>query len=222
MAFTITTLSAAQGINDTTALVASLTGLAVGDLIRIDNEMEKIVAPLPTAATVPINVLRGQEGTGQAAHVITSNVIDGKTQTSLVPADWPQALAGAASPAMLPTARPRKVISLTAAATLDPQAPGTDLVVILNGVVAIAVAVPAPAGANDGDRLTIIGNGKAAHAVTFTSGLGAVGATADVVTFAAAQQQGFEAIAAGLAWVTLGTNTAVAGAGATINGAGLG
>lgn len=222
MAFTVTTLSAAQALNDTTALVASLTGLAVGDLIRIDNEIEKIVAPLPTAATVPINVLRGQEGTIQAAHVVTSNVIDGKTQTNLVAADWGQAVGGSASPAMLPTVRPRKVISLTAAATLDPQTPGTDVVVILNGTVAIALAVPAPAGANDGDRLTVVGNGKVAHTVTFTTGLGAVGAAADVVTFKADQQQGIEAVAAGLAWVTLGTNTAVAGAGATINGAGLG
>jgi hypothetical protein len=222
MAFTRTTLSAAQGLNDTTALVASLTGLAVGDLIRIDNEMEKIVGPLPTAATTPINVLRGQEGTIQAAHPVTAGVIDGKTQTNLQTADWGQAAGGAASPAMLATPRPRKVISLTAAATLDLPTPGTDLLVILNGTAAIAVTVPAPTGANDGDRLTVIGNGKAAHTVIFTTGLGAVGATADTVTFAAAQQQGFEAIAAGVAWVTLGTNTAVAGAGATINGAGLG
>lgn len=217
MAFTATTLSAAVAINDTTVLLASLTGIAAGDLLRIDNEMVKVVS-LPSAATIPVPVLRGQEGSAQVAHVASARVIDGKSMTSLVPADWGQPAAGAPSIALLPSAAPRVKVSLTATpATAIVPTPGTDTVIFLNGTSVINITVAAPTSANDGDRLTVIGNGKAAHTCTFTTGLGAVGATADVATFAAGQQQGIDVMAAGVAWCGLGQ---VAGA-ATIAGVGL-
>lgn len=218
MAFTATTLSAAMGVNDTTALLASLTSLAVGQLARIDNEVVKILS-VPSAATVPVPVLRGQEGSAQVAHVASARVVFGGTQTNLLAADWLQPAAGAPSLALLPAAPARVKVSLTATpATALTPTPGTDTVIFLNGTSVINITIAAPTSANDGDRLTIIGNGKAAHTATFTTGLGAVGATADVATFAAGQQQGVEVMAAGVAWCGLGQ---VAGA-ATIAGVGLG
>ena len=87
----------------------------------------------------------------------------------------------------------------------------------INGTGALAMTVAAPTAAIRGSKLTIVGNGKAAHTVTFATGLGAVGATADVATFAAGQQQAIEVIAAGVAWQP---SANVAGA-ATIAGVGL-
>lgn len=216
MAFTATTLSAAIALNDTAILVASLTGFAAGDIVRVDNEFMKVIS-VPAAATTPVPVLRGQEGSAQVAHVISARVIDGKTQTNLVAGDWSQPSPGAPSTAILSAARPRVVIGVTATPTTIAPLPGVDTVVMLNGTGVINVTISAPQSGSDGDRLTVIGNGKAAHTCTFTTGLGAVGATADVATFAAGQQQGVDVMAAGVAWCGLGQ---VAGA-ATIAGVGL-
>lgn len=217
MAFTKTTLSAAVAIGDTTVLLASLTGLSAGNLIRIDGEFLKCVS-VPSAATVPVPVLRGQEGSAQVAHVITASAVIGATPSNLVTADWGQPAAGAPSIAALSSARPRVIVSVTATPTTVAPTPGVDTIVILNSTSVINLTISAPASGSDGDRVTVIGNGKAAHTVTYTTGLGAVGATADVATFAAGQQQGIEVMAAGVAWCGLGQ---VAGA-ATIAGVGLG
>lgn len=222
MAFTLTTLSAAVGKNDVTITVASLTGIAVGSLIGIDNEIVKVVAPFPTAATTPVFVLRGQEGTEQKAHPVSSQVKIGATQTSLAPADWAQNQAGSASLGGFAANFPRNLLGYSASGAITLPGQGQDMVAVLNGTGALAMTLANPTTEQDGSRIVIVGNGKAAHTVTYTAGLGNVGATADVITFAAAQSQGIELFACGGFWVGLGMNTAVAGAGATINGVGLG
>lgn len=216
MAFTVATLSAAVGLNDTTVLLSALTNLVAGNLIRVDGEFMKCVS-VPSGATVPVPVLRGQEGSAQVAHVISARAVIGATPSNLVTADWGQPAAGSPSIAGLSSARPRVLISITATPTTIVPTPGVDTVVFLNGTGVINVTISAPGSGSDGDRLTVIGNGKAAHTCTFTTGLGAVGATADVATFAAGQQQGVDVMAAGVAWCGLGQ---VAGA-ATIAGVGL-
>lgn len=216
MAFTVTTLSAAVGLNDTTVLLAALTNLVAGNLIRVDGEFMKCVS-VPAAATVPVPVLRGQEGSAQVAHVVSARATIGATPSNLVVADWAQPAAGAPSIAALGSARSRVVVSVTATPTTVVPTPGVDTVVFLNGTSVINLTVSAPGSGSDGDRLTVIGNGKAAHTCTFTTGLGAVGAAADVATFAAGQQQGIDVMAAGVAWCGLGQ---VAGA-ATVAGVGL-
>ena len=50
MAFTLTTLSAAVALNDTSILVASITSLAAGNLIAVDKEIMRCVA-VPNALT---------------------------------------------------------------------------------------------------------------------------------------------------------------------------
>lgn len=221
MAFTLTTLSAAVGVNDTTVLLASLTGLTAGNLMAIDKELMRVVS-VPSAATVPVPVIRGQEGSAQVAHVITAQVKIGATQTSLVAADWTQPEAGAPALSLIPTAWSRQFRSYSAAGAITLPSIGCDMVAILNSTVALAMTLVNPSTAQDGSRLVVAGNGKAAHTVTYTAGLGNVGGTADVITFAAAQAQSIELFAVGGFWVGMGMNTAVAGAGATINGVGLG
>lgn len=217
MAFTLTTLSAAVGINDTTILVASITGLSAGNLIGIDKEVFRVVS-VPSAATVPVPVLRGQEGTAQTAHPTSAQVKIGATGTNLITADWTQPLAGAPSLAAFPAAPSRDVKSYSAAGAITLPAIGNDMVAILNGTGALAMTIANPTTAQDGSLLFVIGNGKAAHTVTYTAGLGNVGATADVYTFVAAQAGGLMLMAAGGFWVTVGTM--VAGA-ATIAGPGI-
>ena len=96
MAFILTTLSAACGVNDQTITVASLTSLTAGMLVAIDKEIVKL-GPIPAAATTPITVSRGQEGTANQAHVTSAQVKAGATPTSLSAGDWQQPVAGAPS-----------------------------------------------------------------------------------------------------------------------------
>src|SRR4029077_1189447 len=216
MAFTLTTLSGAVGANDTTVLLASLTGVAVGSLIGIDNEVMKVVGQsIPTSATVPLQVIRGQEGTAVAAHPTGAQVRIGATQSSLVAADWTQPQAGAASIAAVPAQYYRDRVSYSASGAITLPRIGGDMVAVLNGTSVLAMTIANPSVEQDGSRIVIVGNGKAAHTVTYTAGLGNVGATADVITFSASQSQGIELFACGGFWVGLGMNTAVAGAGAT-------
>jgi hypothetical protein len=224
MSFTLTTTSASVGINDTTVLLASLTGITPGILIGIENEVMKVqIQGVPTSATVPVPVLRGQEGTEQKAHPISAQVKIGSTQTSLVAADWTQPQAGSSSIAAFPANFPRQFLSYSANGAITLPRIGQDMFAILNGGTgALAMTLANPTTEQDGSRLVVMGNGKAAHTITYAAGLGNVGGTADVITFSASQQQAIELVACGGFWLGMGMNTAVAGAGATINGVGLG
>jgi hypothetical protein len=210
-----------MGVNDTSVLLASLTGVTVGALIGIDKEILKVAA-VPAAATIPVPVMRGQEGSYNQAHPVGAQAkIAGPATAGSVP-DWSTPSPGAPSFAILPAAPTRDVQSYSASGAIALPRIGGDMVAVLNGTVALAMTLANPSVGQDGSRLLIVGNGKAAHTVTNAAGLGNVGGTADVITFAAAQAQGIELVACGGFWVSVGMNTAVAGAGATINGVGLG
>lgn len=218
---TLATLSAAVGVNDTTVLLSALTGVAVGGWLQIDAEEMKVLPPLSAAATTPQPVLRGQNGSFNQAHPISAQVkvLTGPSAASA--GDY-----GANAPASLGLGVPavpvweRRSYSASGAITLPSI--GNHMIAELNGTGALAMTIANPSIAQDGSRLLVLANGKAAHTVTYAAGFGNVGATADVVTMAAAQAQGMEYVASGGFWVFSGMNTAVAGAGATINGVGLG
>lgn len=218
MAFTLTTTSAAIGLNDISGVFASLTGVAVGALVGIDNEVVKVVSPVPTVATNPVFFLRGQEGTAQVAHPIGAQVRIGVVASSLVPADWTQPQAGAASVAAVPAQYYRDRVSYSVAGAITLPRIGGDMIAVLNGTTILVMTLANPSIEQDGSRLTIIGNGKAAHTVNNTAGLGNVGATADVLTFNATQAQAADLVACGGFWCL---PAVVAGA-ATIGGIGLG
>ena len=208
MAFNYTTFSAAVAVNDKSVNVASATGLAAGVYIRAGFEMMQVTKDYTSGTTV--GVLRGQDGTQQLAHTSGEFVSVGLATDFAVP--------GIGGPAVtypnIPSSDYR-TYALAGAITL-PSA-GRNMVAELIGTGVLAMTVAAPTKELAGCRLFIAGNGKAAHTVTFATGLGAVGATADVATFKADQQQGIEVIACGLAWIP---SANVAGA-ATIAGVGL-
>jgi hypothetical protein len=92
------------------------------------------------------------------------------------------------------------VQSITATGTLSLPAAGTDLRVILNGTSVIALTIPVPTKDMDGTVLMIIGNGVAAHTLTFTGGLSGAGTSYDVITTNSAAPIALQAVAANGLW----------------------
>jgi hypothetical protein len=198
MALTRTTLAAAVGVDDIYITVASATGFAAGRLVRVDQEFMQIGQSYSSGVLIG-PMLRGRQGTKTTAHVITAGVVVG-TQAD----DWDNAGTGVPVGNII-AGRPRIIESITADnSTVGHTPAGSDHVVILNGTSVINLTIPIPTTDMDGDILIILGNGKAAHVVTITGGAGAVGATADVVTFGANQAQALSLIAANAVWNFLG------------------
>jgi hypothetical protein len=174
MALARTTLSAAVAAADTSIVVASATGFAAGNPVRVDAELLKVTKGY-VAGNTTVPVLRGQDGTAVVAHAKTAGVIVGTAAEFATPA--PQTtvtypLAG----------RARTIINVSVTSTLTLPAAGTDLLVVLNGTTVIALTVPVPTKDMDGTVLWIASDGAAAHTVTFTGGLSGASTSYDVVT----------------------------------------
>lgn len=213
----LTTLSAAQGLNDQTALLASLTGVVSGGWLLIDGETEKVIGTVPAAATTPVQVLRGQEASFNQAHPISAQVKVCVGASSLLAGDFGAPAPGAFMIPIPPVpVTERKSYSVAGAITLPSI--GNHMIAALNGTTILAMTLANPSIAQDGSRLVISGNGKAAHTVTYTAGLGNVGATADVLTFKADQAQSIELVASGGFW----QNTSIVAGAATLAGPGAG
>lgn len=217
MAFTPAATTGALTQNDTAMYLAALTGLTPGCLVGLDKEIVKVAA-VPTAATLPIPIMRGVEGTAAAPHPLGTTARIGAVATPGVLGDWTQPAAGAPSLAGIPSAPSRDVLGYAASGAITLPKIGCDMVAVLNGTTILAMTVASPTVGCDGSRLTIVGTGKAAHGITIATGLGGVGGTADVITFKADQTMGIDLMAVGTAWVIL---SGVAGA-ATLAGAGIG
>lgn len=212
----LTTLTSAMGVNDQTALLVSLTGVVAGGYLVIDAEVMKVLAPVPAAATTPVSVLRGQEATFNQAHPISAQVRVATGPSNLSPGDF-----GAAAPGSLglvvPPIPATERRSYSAAGAITLPSIGNHMHATLNGTAALAMTLANPSILQNGSRLVIEGNGKAAHTVTYAAGLGNVGGTADVITFKADQSQAIELVAEGGFWV----NTSLVAGAATVAGTGL-
>lgn len=209
MAITLTTLAGAVVVDQNTITVASATGAAAGTFVQIDQEVMQIQKGYVSGVSIP--VLRGLDGSATQAHATAAQVkFYLATDSTGMP---PQQTAP-----MAITAPARTRISYSAAGAITLPLPGNDVDAVLNGTVALAMTLANPTTDMDGCRLTVVGNGKAAHTVTYTAGLGNVGAAADVITFKADQSQAVRLMACGGFWVTEGMT--VAGA-ATIAAPGL-
>jgi len=194
MALTTTTLSSAVAVTDNVIVVASATGAAAGTLVRVDQEIMQIAKSYVSGTTIPVT--RGQVGTVTAAHASSANATfflasDESAQAAQTFVQWP--VAGQA----------RTLASYSAAGAIGLPAPGSDAVAVINGTSALAMTLANPTKDMDGSILYIVGNGKAAHTVTYTAGLGNGGATLDVLTFATGGQQCVSVIAANAIWVPL-------------------
>jgi hypothetical protein len=75
MALTLTTISSAVTVADTSIVVASATSISAGNRIVIDQEVMTVAKGYASGTTIP--VLRGQDGTATAAHASSAAVMQG-------------------------------------------------------------------------------------------------------------------------------------------------
>lgn len=188
-----TTLSTAVGLTDTQIVVAAATGFAAGQTIKIDGEEMVTAGSYVSGTTIPVR--RATNGTTTTTHPASAVVVTGPgsefaNSAPSVTTSYP--LAG----------RARQVRSYTAAGAITLPTPGSDMVAILNGTVAVDMTVAAPTKDMDGDIIYVIAGGAAAFTVTFTGGLGGGGSNYDKLTFAAGAQVACWAIAANGKWCT--------------------
>ena len=193
MALATTTLSVAVALTDTSIVVASATSVAAGRLVLVDQEMMKVMQSYVSGTTVPVQ--RGIDGSATVAHKITANVTHGAATDFATPSAQ-EVVTYQASRAVV-------VQSITATSTLTLPAAGTDLRVILNGTSVITLTVPVPTKDMDGTTLMIIGNGAAAHVLTFTGGLSGAGSSYDVVTVNATAPIAMQCVACNGLWLAL-------------------
>ena len=202
MALATTTLSSAVTVTDSSIVVASATSVAAGRIVLIGGEFLQVTQDYVSGTTV--NVLRGQNGTVTAAHVASANVTHGAA------ADFTVAAPG--SPVLIPGVMTTTTSYSAAGAIAFGVANLT--VAIINGTSALAMTIADPDSSQDGIQLAIVGNGKAAHTVTYTAGLGDAGSGYDVGTFDGSGQCSMLLVAANSSWVPLpspfsGTLTAI-------------
>ena len=201
MALVTTTLAAAVAVADNVITVASATSLTAGRLIRIDGEYMEINQAYTGGVTV--GVLRGQEGSVTAAHQSGANVV-----TALA-SDLASAPSQVNEGVLYPGQMSVTTTSYSAAGAI---AFGLSqwTIAIINGTSALAMTIANPTKDQDGCYLHIVANGKAAHTVTYTAGLGNGGANFDVGTFSATLAMSSLLVACNGFWVSVGPTTATA------------
>ncbi len=187
MALTTTTNSVAIGVADTQITVASATGFGLDYLIRVDGEFMRQRA---VASGLNIPVVRGVNGTATVAHAVTSNVTVG------LPSDFADAPIGVADAVTNPAQPAWPIYSYGAAGAIALKAG----IHVINGAVALAMTLADPTQDQDGTMIVIASNGKAAHTVTYTAGLGDAGAGYDVCTFTTGAQQSLFLMALNASW----------------------
>lgn len=198
MSFAETTLSSACAATDNKVSLTSATSIVAGRFLEIDGEFMQVTKDY-VSGTTP-NVIRGLNGTPRIAHVSGARVTHGEAS------DWSDPAPG--TPVHMPPAGiglERRSYSASGAIEL-PKA-GSMRLAILNGTSVLAMTVAVPTKDMDGALLLIVGNGKAAHTVTFSGGLGAAGASYDVATFDANGQNAILVVAANEVWVLLSPMT---------------
>ena len=194
MAFNTTTLSSACGLNDTLINVASATGAAIGNYIELDGEMMQQQA---AANGTLIPVRRGINGTATIAHVLTANVQMG------LPSDFATGAVGIADSVTYPNYMTTTLVSYTSATAAILFGAARWTFAVLNGTSVINATLANPTKDQDGIILTIVGNGKAAHTVTYTAGLGNAGGSYDVGTWTSSGQCSQTLIACNGIWMPL-------------------
>jgi hypothetical protein len=196
MAFTTTTLTAAVAVNDVIINVTSAAGFVANEYCKIEQEIFQVGKGYVSGLAIPVS--RGQNGSVTAAHAITANVTVGLGSDFSAPT--------APTVVSYPPNRARVVRSVGTNVAIAGPVPGSDLVVLINGTVALTtLTIASPTKDQDGDMLYLISNGKAAHVVTYTTtGLGNAGAGYTALTMIVGSQQCIPLMAANGIWVHAG------------------
>lgn len=195
MALTTTTLSSAVAVADNSIVVASATGFAAGRLVMLDGEILQIAQTYVSGTTIP--VLRGRDGTAVTTHNSSANVTVGLASDFALPAAQIGNATGIAPQSMT------SVLNSYSAAGAISFGAARWTFAVLNGTSALAMTLANPTKDQDGNLLTVVGNGKAAHTVTYTAGLGNAGSSYDVGTFTSNGQCAQTLIACNGIWMPL-------------------
>ena len=190
MALAYTTLSSAVAVTDNKIVVASATSVSAGRLVLVDGEFMQVLQSYTSGTTV--GVTRGQNGRVTAAHAASALVSHGEAS------DFTVAAPGSA--VLIPGVMTNTTTSYSAAGAVA-FGVANWTVAILNGTGALAMTLADPDGSQDGIYLNIIANGKAAHTITYTAGLGDAGSGYDVLTFDGSGQCAVLLVAANSSWV---------------------
>jgi|TARA_R110000787_G_scaffold66267_2_gene148913 hypothetical protein len=190
MALVTTTLSSAVAVTDTEIVVASATSVAGGRLVLVDGEFMQVLQSYTSGLTV--GVTRGQNGTATATHVASANVVHGDATDFTVPSPGTANL----KPGLI-------AFTTTSYSAAGAVAFGAAqwTTALINGTAALAMTIAHPDASQDGIYLNIVANGKAAHTVTYTGGLGDAGTGYDVGTFDGSGQCSMLLVAANSIWV---------------------
>jgi hypothetical protein len=191
MALTSTTLSSACAQLDTSIVVTSATGFAAGNLLVIDQETMQVAQGYSSGTTIP--VLRGRDGSAQVAHKVTVPVTTYLASDQNPPA--PQTVV------QYPTVRARRMLNYAAAGAITLPNPGEDMVAVIDGTSTLAMTLANPTKDLDNSMLYIFSNGKGAHTVTYTAGVGNGGSTMDVGTYNTTEATGCALMALNGFWV---------------------
>ena len=194
MALVRTTLSSACASGDESIVVASATGFSAGYVIRIGGEEMRVGTSYSSGTTIPVIRATGGTVVSSVSFPATSGVVCG------IASDFPNPAPQTA--VSFPIAgRARTVASYSAAGAIALPVAGNDAIAILNGTSVLAMTVAAPTKANDGDMLTIVSNGAAAHTITFAGGLSGGGASYDVLTVNVTAPVAITLVAANSLWM---------------------
>ncbi len=170
--------------------VAAATNFAAGLQLKVNGERMRIQQGYVSGLVIP--VLRGLDGTAVQAHAVTSNVVVGLDTDFAGP--------GPGATCAYPLTRTRQVATYNAAGAIALPVAGTDQLAIINGTSARAMTLANPTKDQDGDFLWIASNGKAAHTVTYTAGLGNASTGYTVATFTTGSQQVLSLMALNGVW----------------------
>lgn len=203
MSLVTTTNSSAVSATDSFIVVASATSIVPGRVISMGAERMRVTKAYVSGTTIP--VLRGQDGTLAQAHGVTTNVVHGDA------VDFEDNPPGFSQGVPLALSLARDEYGAAGAISFGRS---VLTVALINGTSALAMTLANPTKDQDGQILIIVGNGKAAHTVTYTAGLGNAGSGYDVGTFDTGGQCSVMLIAANGIWVPLpsplsGTLTAI-------------
>lgn len=196
MALTTTTLASAMTQTDTIANLTSATGVQAGMIARVNGEWMKVAQNYVSGTAVLM--LRGQDGSQQVAQGVTSNFTFGVASDFAI-----QPPAGVPSGVTTPVQPAFPIKAYGAAGAIDVR----QHMGIINGTNALAMTLANPTKDMDAQILIVVSNGKAAHTLTYTAGLGNGGASYDVLTYTTGALNAVMLIACNGFWVGLSTLT---------------
>lgn len=175
MSITKTTLAAAITSADfnQTLRVASATGQAKGNLIRIDNEW--FVQSIDSNSSVTLKVIGGQNGSYNQAHASGAAVLMG------LPSDFESNPPGTAVP--LPVAPAWDMVTYSAAGAIAVPSTMTNQFVSLISGAGSAMTLVDPTSAQEGVELILMAKDAQAYTVTNTTGFNNGSTASDVATF---------------------------------------